>query len=79
MSIEAKLEYILGALGRAAKRREITAALKIGWPDDEVNKSSLVSTLVLSEFTAHLILAYRTLFHTISPTVRSSSRILRQA
>jgi hypothetical protein len=77
MSIEAKLEYILGALGRAAKRREITAAMKIGWPDDEIGTSSLVSALVLSEFTAHLILAYRILFRTISRTVRSLSRILR--
>jgi hypothetical protein len=34
MSMEGKVEYVLGALGRAAKRREIIAALQVGWPND---------------------------------------------
>ena len=75
MSMEGKVEYVLRALGRAAKRRESIAALQAGWPNDVINKSSLVSVLVLPWFNAHLILAYRTLFRTTYPVAQNSFRI----
>ena len=53
MTMAEKLEYVLSRLGRAALQQEIAGALDAGWPDESINKASIVSTLYLSFPVSH--------------------------
>ena len=50
MVMAEKLEYVLSRLGRAALQQEIAGALDAGWPDERINKASIVSVLVFPGF-----------------------------
>ena len=50
MTMAEKLEYVLSRLGRAALQQEIAGALDAGWPDERINRASIVSVLVFPGF-----------------------------